>query len=246
MRLRTEPIENTEPESVELWGAALQRHYGDLDQGIAKLFAAEAEQAYGSARAWELSTCMPDFIVGHQQTTYPWSTGKSTESQNLCSLDLAKYFGVAAPSESFHHTLIRNLQNESRFFQVDTSLDSNEVEYTVTALTAAEHDLASLTALYELSNPEDVKEFLLGNPYLKDLLQDLRPNIARYFKESTVDLRVRTLPDSIDDTYLVASVRTHLFPEEAIENFERLNEDWLLSNIIKTKGKLCVTLEFGE
>lgn len=116
----------------------------------------------------------------------------------------------------------------------------------------SETQLQLLERHYVFRNDTEVKHFLREYPFLAQLLLDTYSKIQAHFPDSQVFLEVATDYGAFDHTShamnnskeLVASISTHLHPEEAIEALHEFYDDWWLKVLEKAKGKISFGLEF--
>jgi hypothetical protein len=115
-----------------------------------------------------------------------------------------------------------------------------------------ETQLQLLQERYVFRNDAEVKHFLRQHPFLTQLLLDTYGEIKAHFPDSQVFLEVATDYGAFDhisggmnsDKELVASISTHLPPEEAIEALHEFYDDWWLKALENARGKISFGLEF--
>src|SRR5713101_4305779 len=116
----------------------------------------------------------------------------------------------------------------------------------------SETQLQLLEWHYVFRNDAEVKHFLREYPFLAQLLLDTYRKIEAHFPDSQIFLEVATDYEAFDhisgamnsDKELVASISTHLLPEEAIEALNEFYDDWWLKALEEAKGKISFGLEF--
>ena len=115
-----------------------------------------------------------------------------------------------------------------------------------------ETQLQLLQERYIFRHDAEVKHFLREHPFLTQLLLDTYSKIKAHFPDAQVFLEVATDYEAFDhisgvmssDKELVASISTHLPPEEAIEALNKFYDDWWLRALEDAKGKISFGLEF--
>lgn len=115
-----------------------------------------------------------------------------------------------------------------------------------------ETQLQLLQERYVFRNDAEVKHFLREHPFLTQLLLDTYAKIKAHFPDSQVFLEVATDYGAFghisgvmnSDKELVASISTHLPPEEAIEALHEFYDDWWLKALENARGKISFGLEF--
>jgi len=101
-----------------------------------------------------------------------------------------------------------------------------------------------LDEMYTFREPNIVKEYLVSNTFLRPILEEAAEKIRNYFPSSPLVLEVISNPEEEDDTYLVLFIKTNLAPFNAVEQLNRLDEEWFLSLPAKLKQSLSINLEF--
>jgi hypothetical protein len=98
---------------------------------------------------------------------------------------------------------------------------------------------------YVFKDRDEVIGFIKNRPFLIPILTEAYSKIGSYFPESPqVFLEVVTDPEVPDDTQLVASVKTNLSPDEALERLDSFDREWWLQSMDRAKGELCIDVEF--
>ncbi len=110
---------------------------------------------------------------------------------------------------------------------------------------ASLHQLRLLEQIYIFRGPEEVSRFLCAYQFLIPLLLEARTKIAEHFEPyPPVFLEVMVDPDAIDDHQLVAFIQANLEPAEALASLDRFDKDWWLEASRRSRGKLCIHLEY--
>jgi hypothetical protein len=104
-------------------------------------------------------------------------------------------------------------------------------------------EILRLMGLYDFRDRE-VTGFLKRNHFLIPLLFEAHDEIKKRFENAALFLEVIADPDASDDRELYALVATHLPPEAALEELERLDQEWWLAAMDRARGKLCIDIEF--
>lgn len=125
----------------------------------------------------------------------------------------------------------------------DRHTDSSWLTRTSTMVTRdAVLDRASIEGLglvYEFQDPDAVVEFLLGNDFLIELLEEAYPNIVTRFGQNfSVNLELVYDPESGDGPELFGFVSTTLRPEEAMKRLDMFDEEWWLEKSSQGRCKL--------
>ena len=103
--------------------------------------------------------------------------------------------------------------------------------------------IEDVLALYTISQPEEVQEFLEKNSFLIPLLSATYENIKKYFSSySDVTLDLETDPEDGTES-LVAHVVTSLPFEEAYKQLKQFDWQWWLNVLDQAKSKFFVDLE---
>ena len=126
------------------------------------------------------------------------------------------------------------------------------IEKSLSATFISEAQLQLLQGYYVSRNDAEVKHFLREHPFLIQLLLDTYSKIEAHFPDSQVFLEIATDYGAFDhisgvlnsDKELVASISTHLPPEDAIEALNEFYHDWWLKALEDAKGKISFGLEF--
>jgi hypothetical protein len=105
--------------------------------------------------------------------------------------------------------------------------------------------IQALERQYVFKDRDQVISFLENHPFLVSLLLEAYSKIETYFPEyPQVFLEVFTDPEVPDDTQLVASIKTNLSPDEALERLDSFDRKWWLLSMDRAKGELCIDVEF--
>ncbi|KPJ64925.1 hypothetical protein AMJ44_11925 [candidate division WOR-1 bacterium DG_54_3] len=99
---------------------------------------------------------------------------------------------------------------------------------------------------YVFRQRDEVIGFLESHPFLVSLLLEARSKISVYFPEyPAVFLQLLIDPEIPKDVQLIASIRTNLSPDEALDRLNSLDEGWWLESIDRAQGELCIHVEFA-
>ena len=99
---------------------------------------------------------------------------------------------------------------------------------------------------YDFRQRDRVIEFLQERPFLVPLLLKARSKISQYFPGyPRVFLEVVEDPDVPEDVQLVASIRTGLSPDEALDKLDSFDKGWWLQSMEEANAQLCVHVEFA-
>ena len=99
--------------------------------------------------------------------------------------------------------------------------------------------------LYTFRDPSKVRRFLRNNLFLEPLLLEAHAQIEDYFPGREVALEVSPGHEDGEPEGLVAAIVTDQPPGTAVAELDRFDEGWWLSALRKSKGRLCITLEFA-
>jgi len=110
---------------------------------------------------------------------------------------------------------------------------------------AVNDEINALRSKYEISNFEEVKNFLSKNRFLVSLLEEIPNKIYQYFGNSQkLALQVLYEPDSPDSSELWILVLTELSAKEARSIMDKFDDDWWLENLSRAVCKLNVGIEY--
>lgn len=99
-----------------------------------------------------------------------------------------------------------------------------------------------LEKIYIFENPEEIKNFLLINDYLIDILVDAPSHIHRIFGYVPIYLQLHhDHEEGWDELFVI--IKSPYSPEEAISRENRLAEEWFLDKMEATQGKLNIIEE---
>src|SRR6266487_165222 len=142
--------------------------------------------------------------------------------------------------------------SSSEAFHDWTRIISAWSEKSISATFISEAQLQLIIGHYVFRNDTEVTHLLRENPFLAELLLDTYSKIEMHFPDSQVFLEVATDYEASDyypgvinnDKELVASITTHLSPEEAMDALNKFYDEWWLKALEKAKGKVSFSLEF--
>ncbi|MEW6409980.1 MAG: hypothetical protein AB1488_07695 [Nitrospirota bacterium] len=102
--------------------------------------------------------------------------------------------------------------------------------------------IEKLEDLYTFDNPKEIKNFLLTNDYLIEILFEASDHIYRIFGQFPIHLELHRDPEEgWDELFIV--IKSTYSAEESIRLENRLAEEWFLNRIKDTRGKLNITEE---
>lgn len=102
-----------------------------------------------------------------------------------------------------------------------------------------------LRSKFEITNFEEVKNFLTKNRFLVSVVEEIPSKIYQYFGSSQrLTLQVLYEPDFPRSNELWIHILTELSAKEALPTLERFDEEWWLENMDKSDGRLNITLKF--
>ena len=105
--------------------------------------------------------------------------------------------------------------------------------------------IQTLEQQYIFKDRDEVIGFLDNHPFLVSLLLQAYNKIEKYFPEyPQVILEVVTDPEVPDDSQLVASIKTNLSPDKALERLDSFDSEWWLQSMDRARGELCISVEF--
>lgn len=106
--------------------------------------------------------------------------------------------------------------------------------------------LSQIVRPYQISNREQVEDFLSRHPSLLPLLREACPAIERYFgKGQTVMLQVRPGYEADEPALLFAFVQATQAPLTALEQMRRFEEEWWLDASEKTGCLFQISIQFA-
>ncbi len=106
-------------------------------------------------------------------------------------------------------------------------------------------EINTLPSKYEISNFEEIKNFLSKNRFLISLLEEIPSKIHQYFGSSQkLALQVIHEPDFPEDSELWILVLTELPAKEARSIMNRFDKDWWLKTLHQASCKLNVGIEY--
>ena len=137
-----------------------------------------------------------------------------------------------------------NLNKESTIYNEDIKPSSqlNITEEDIT--TGGEEDIFSLNKYYILKNPEEIRNFLFENDYLIPVLYVAPEFIKKYFPDSQIELEVYRDPEIPEWKRLFVYIVVKVEPEEALEIMNKLEDEWWLDAMVKTKGKMGLLFKY--
>jgi hypothetical protein len=112
-------------------------------------------------------------------------------------------------------------------------------------LVEQEKKLAQVAGFYEFRSMGRVRHFLERHPALIDLLLEAPEYLQRCFgPDPQVVLQVVLDPELDDSEELFAYIRTALPVDDALEQLDRLDKEWLLAQLPRTGGRFNIDVEF--
>lgn len=128
-------------------------------------------------------------------------------------------------------------------FARNQSLTPEQIAKSQTRTTSEK--INALPSKYEISNFEEVKNFLLKNRFLMSLLEEIPSKIYQYYgNNQKISLKVFYEPDFPKSSKLWVSVLTKLPAEEARSIMDNLDKDWWLENIDRANYKLNIGIDY--
>jgi len=132
-------------------------------------------------------------------------------------------------------------------FKFDTSLIYSNlivIDNSTTLGLERKDILDELKGAYEFSNVEEIRNFIMQNNYLADILKEAPKNIYRIFGKSIkLILELHSDPEE-DFEELFVVIKSPYAPQKARELMNELDRTWFLNIMDKTQGKLCITEEY--
>jgi threonyl-tRNA synthetase len=106
-------------------------------------------------------------------------------------------------------------------------------------------EVNSLSRKYEISNFEEVKNFISKNRFLIPLLEEIPNKIFQYYgSQQKIALELFYEPDFPQSSKLWVSVLTELSAEEARSIMDKIDGEWWLENIDRAKCKLNIGIDY--
>ena len=163
--------------------------------------------------------------INLQETSSFFNSVQSPTTGNMSKLDITNF-----PRFKFDTSLIY-----SNLIVIDNS----------TTLGLERKDiLDELKGAYEFSNVEEIRNFIMQNNYLADILKEAPKNIYRIFGKSIkLILELHSDPEE-DFEELFVVIKSPYAPQKARELMNELDRMWFLNIMDKTQGKLCITEEY--
>lgn len=171
------------------------------------------------------------FFVPRKQTSSRKKETKNFEAEVLSQSEVQEYRNSGYYLDSISE-LTRN-----------QSLTAEQIAKSKT--TTVIEEINALPSKYQISNFEEVKNFLSKNRFLISLLEEIPNKIYQYYgSEQKIALEVFYEPDFPQSSELWASVLTELSAEEARSIMNKIDEDWWLENIERAKCKLNIGIDY--
>lgn len=106
-------------------------------------------------------------------------------------------------------------------------------------------EINDLRSKFEITNFEEVRNFLTKNRFLVSLVEGIPSKIYQYFGiGQKLALQILCEPDFPKSFELWIHILTELSAKKALPILERFDEEWWLENMDKSDGKLNITLKF--
>jgi len=110
---------------------------------------------------------------------------------------------------------------------------------------APELKWCGIEVLYQVANSREAKAFVLGRPYLLDVLYEAYAHLMLSFGDwPRVALRQEVDPEISERQYLCVTLVTDIPVLEAIQRMDRFDEHWWLDRIATYGQRLVFVLEF--
>lgn len=98
-----------------------------------------------------------------------------------------------------------------------------------------------LEQLFNFKMPEEVFRFIEVRPFLVPLLCEAHQKIKEYFdRNPSVSLEISTDPEADGEGQLFVYIHTFLSPDEALAKLDKLDWDWWLEAMDRSRGYLCI------
>lgn len=131
-------------------------------------------------------------------------------------------------------------------FEFDTSLTYANlivIDNSTTFGLERKEILDELKGAYEFSNVEEIRNFIMQNNYLVDILKEAPKNIYRIFGKSIkLILELQSDPEE-DFEELFVVIKSSYSPQKAVELEKKLFDEWFVQIIDKVSNKLNFTEE---
>jgi len=102
-----------------------------------------------------------------------------------------------------------------------------------------------LAAGYKIENPPEVEAFLKDYSFLIPPLREAVPHVRLIFgPDVELTLQVVHDPEVAGESELTVYICTNLPVDEAMDKLSRLDDEWFLDQLHRTKGKLNLDLRF--
>jgi len=106
-------------------------------------------------------------------------------------------------------------------------------------------EIDAIAGLYAFREPDEVRVFLKRNPFLFDILERTRPEIARIFGEHALNVFLETHYDVEErEESLWIKIQVDLNIDDAEELLDRFDQEWWLKTRKPFFGVLGVDTEF--
>jgi hypothetical protein len=97
---------------------------------------------------------------------------------------------------------------------------------------------------YQFDNKSEVTAYLLYNPGLIAMLEEVPEKVLSYLPSSKFFLNIETDPEIINDERLYVWVSPSDEPDTAYDKFMQFKQDWWFKNSNEVRGKLFVALDY--
>jgi hypothetical protein len=166
---------------------------------------------------------------------------------NVCTTDedkltrenilwVQKYYSIE--KKALSSSELDSIRTTSNILDEITVPTHKSIDFTKTARNA-------INDLFIIEDATTVNGFINSHTYLKELLIEASEEIKKYFPEAELILEVISDPESDENSdELVLSILTDLEVRESIKRRNEFDRDWWLKNIRRTKGNLCIDIEY--
>jgi hypothetical protein len=97
---------------------------------------------------------------------------------------------------------------------------------------------------FEYLNQSEIDAVMLESPGLRSLVDEACAVLFEAFKGDAISLRSSTDPEQPGKDTLVLKVKTSKDYDEAIEVWQRFNEEWWIPNYDRGDDRFCILLDF--
>ncbi|MDQ2805559.1 MAG: hypothetical protein M3Z04_01365 [Chloroflexota bacterium] len=95
---------------------------------------------------------------------------------------------------------------------------------------------------YAVPQPDAVRAFLDGYPFLIPLLAEAHTAIQQHFPQSRTSLELLRDPEALEVVELVAAIDPGCAPTAALDQYESFKQAWWLDAMARTQGQLTIAV----